>query len=450
VSGELLPAPAKVVGSHFDIGSIVVAVRSVIDASVSLRASSRICDLLAVIQGQPSFEEPCHTTVQNFILRIGLYLIEHHAGFNPNRIWIIDHTIAAGTTKCLVVLGLDLSVYLQCNRPLEHHDLETLALIPVNESNGAIVCQQLVELGVRKGLPLSILSDRGSDLKKGVELMQKENPDVISLDDIVHLVSRLIQKLLEQDDRWDQYRQANCKCANAVRQGPLAHLKPPRPKTKARYMNIDREVRWGARALSLLDRVRSGQLNERQKKRLPRELIETNLDWLDAYREGIEIWLELSSLGQRASHVIRYRGYAPGTIDLLCRELGEPKHAAPQQLVAQIIEHVTPMCHAASAHVRLPGSSEVLESLIGKGKQLLGQSHQNSLTRQVLAMATATAELTESLIRTALTVCRIKHLKTWCKTYLDPGVHVARREDLQPSKEELNWRKAHTVPIPNF
>ena len=438
------------VGSHFDIGSIVVSVRCVIDASVSLRASSRICDLLALIQGQPSFEEPCHTTVQNFILRIGLYLIEYHAGFNPNRIWIIDHTIAAGTTKCLVVLGLDLSVYLQCNRPLEHHDLETLALIPVNESNGAIVCQQLVELGNRKGRPLAILSDRGSDLKKGVELLQNDNPDVISLDDIVHLVSRLIQKFLEQDDRWDQYRQANCKCANAVRQGPLAHLKPPRPKTKARYMNIDREVRWGSRALGLLDRVRSGQLSERQKKRLPRELVETKIGWLDAYREAIALWLELSSLGQRASHVIRHRGYAPGTIDLLRRELGEPKHAASQQLVAQVIDHVTPMCHAAGAHGRLPGSSEVIESLIGKGKRLLGQSNQNSLTRQILAMATATAELTESLVRKALSACRIKHLKTWCEEHLDPGVHVARREDLPFSDEELKWRKAYAIPIPNF
>lgn len=415
-----------------------------------MRASARICDLLALIQGLPSFEEPCHTTVQNFILRIGLYLIEHHTGFNPNRIWIIDHTIAAGTTKCLVVVGLDLSVYLQCNRPLEHRNLEPLALIPVNESNGAIVHQQLVDLGKRKGLPLAILSDRGSDLKKGVELLQNDNLDVISLDDIVHLVSRLIKKFLEQDDRWDQYRQANCKCANAVRQGPIAHLKPPRPKTKARYMNIDREVRWGSRALGLLDRVRSGHLSERQKKRLPRELVETKLGWLDAYREAIALWLELSSLGRRASHVIRHRGYAPGTIELLRRELGEPKHAASQQLVAQIIEHVTPMCQAAGTHGRLPGSSEVLESLIGKGKKLLDQSNRNSLTRQVLAMATATAELTESLVRKALSVCRIKHLTTWCKEHLDPGVHVARREDLQPSDEELNWRKPYAVPISDF
>jgi len=45
VTGELLP-PEKVVGSHFGIGSIHLSVRLVIDASVSMRAASRVCHLL--------------------------------------------------------------------------------------------------------------------------------------------------------------------------------------------------------------------------------------------------------------------------------------------------------------------------------------------------------------------------------------------------------------------
>ena len=207
----MLPAPEKVVGSHFDIVSILLCIRLVIDAAISMRSASRVCAQLSLILGLPSLGESSHTTVQNLMLRIGVYLIEHHAGFNPNQIWIIDHTQAAGTTQCLIVVGVDAAVYLQCNRPLEHRDLETLAILPVNESNGAIVHKQLAELSQDKGLPLAILSDRGSELKKGVELLQGDHPDVISLTDIVHLVSRQIQKLLEQDERWDLCRQANGK-----------------------------------------------------------------------------------------------------------------------------------------------------------------------------------------------------------------------------------------------
>ena len=97
------------------------------------------------------------------------------------------------------------------------------------------------------GVPLAVLSDRGSDLNKGVRLLQQDPPTVISLYDIVHLTSRKIEKVLNNAPQWDEFRKACCQCANAVRQSTLAHLKPPRPKTKAGYMNIDREVRWGAR-----------------------------------------------------------------------------------------------------------------------------------------------------------------------------------------------------------
>ena len=92
-------------------------------------------------------------------------------------------------------------------------DREVLVLIPEEKSNGAIVCEQLGQLIDRCGVPLAMLSDRGSDLKKGIELLQQDHPGVISLDDIVHLVSRLIEKILLADARWDEYRRACCSCA---------------------------------------------------------------------------------------------------------------------------------------------------------------------------------------------------------------------------------------------
>jgi len=450
VAGQLLP-PEKVFGSSFDMHCIVSSVRFVIDGAVSMRAASRVCGVLAQIAGQPPFEEPSHTTVQNFMLRIGLYLLKRDDLRRDDWIWIADHTIGAGTTKCFIVLGITLSDSLQLNRPLEHRDLEVLALIPGEHSNGAIVYEQLGQLIDRCGVPLAMLSDRGSDLKKGLQLLQQDHPGVISLDDIVHLVSRLIQKTLLQDSRWNEYRKACCSCANGVRQGKLAHLKPPRPKTKARYMNIDREVRWGARAAGVLDRVRRGELTERQRERLPRDLIEQRLGWLDAYREAIAMWLELSSLGQRASRVIRGEGYGANTVEVLRSELGQPEHFESQQLVERIVKQVEPMCEASSGYAKLPGSSEVLESLIGKGKRLLGSSNNsNSLTRQVLAMVTSTAEITPELVRTALSTCGIKHLTEWCRDQLPPGVHRHRREDLQPTEEEENLRNPNLTATPAF
>ena len=432
------------------MNQIQLAVRFVIDAVVSMRASSRVLEVMAQVDGRPAFDASSHTTVQNFIVRIGLYLVQCRTLMHDDWIWIVDHTIAAGTTKCFIVLGIRHSRFVQLNRPLQHHDVEPLALLPVEQSTGAIVHLQFQDLIKRYGVPVAVVSDRGSDLKKGVDLLQIDYPNVIALYDIVHLVSRLIEKMLNQDDRWDEYRKASCQCANAVRQGGFAHLKPPRPKTKARYLNIDHEVRWGMRTLFVLDRVRSGNLTVRQQMRLPQEQVEAKFGWLEEYREAIGLWSELSRVGQSANSIVRRHGYAFDTMAEL-RQLKENLRYAPsQRLAEQIVEQVEPMCEAVGVHPKLPGSSEVLESLIGRGKQLLGPTSGNSLTKQVLAMATATADLSADLIRSALASSSIKNIRQWCATHLPLCLKSLRREDLTPTTEEQNLRKQIPIAIPDF
>lgn len=60
-------------------------------------------------------------------------------------------------------------------------DSLTLALFPVEQSNGVIVHQQLESLCDRYGVPASVLSDHGSDLKKGIELLQNDHPEILAL-----------------------------------------------------------------------------------------------------------------------------------------------------------------------------------------------------------------------------------------------------------------------------
>ena len=148
--------------------------------------------------------------------------------------------------------------------------------------------------------------------------------------------------------------------------------------------------------------------------------------------------------------MIRRHGYGRETIAALKLKLGTAKHSSSRDLSGKILEQVETSCEAATVHDNLPGSSEVIESLIGKGKRLLGFSSGNSLTRQILAMATSTAKLTPKLVRDALSSCRIKHLHRWCKDNLIPSIQQQRREDLTPSPEEQNLTKPINVPIPDF
>jgi hypothetical protein len=285
-------------------------------------------------------------------------------------------------------------------------------------------------------------------LKKGVELFQQAHPETISLYDIVHLASRLIWKRLGKENQFSQYRQACCRCANKLRQHSLAHLKPPRPKTKARYMNVDPEIRWGRRALWLLDRVRSSDLTDRQRKRLDRYEVEAQLGWLEEYREELEVWTQLCEIGQASCTAVRRCGYSRETLAELKATLGPGAAPAGQQLIAEITSVVEQQCVRCQAHsVRLPGSSEVIESLIGKGKRLLGTSqNNNSLTGQILSIAASTVKFSVTSLAESLRRCRISHVQAWLKDNIPSGIHVARQEDLLDPGTKLAQTESPAIP----
>lgn len=448
----LRPEPEKAPGSFFSLELVALVLKMVIEGAISMRAASRVSGLICEFNGGHRLDALSHTTVQNYLLRVGLDQIEHATEKSANRVWIMDHMIAAGSLKCFVILGIDIDVFAGLDRPLQHHDVDVLSLIPTEVSNGSVVNEQLTELAERRGVPVAILSDRGSDLKKGVELFQQAHPETIALYDVVHCVSRLIWKRLGKDDRFSEYRKAGCACANKLRQISLAHLKPPRPKTKARYMNLEPEIRWGRRALWLLDRVRAGNLTDRQIKRLDRKLVEEHLGWLDAYRQDLTVWSELSVLSQQCCSVVRRHGYSSATTPALTETLGTGRSLVAKEFIVELIEMVEQQCQqCVGEDVRLPGSSEVIESLIGKGKRLLGTSqNNNSLTGQILSIAASTVDFGIETLRESLKRVRIKHLRSWVNEHITTGIHVVRREDLSDPDYGINPAQTYNASIPSF
>jgi hypothetical protein len=214
-------------------------------------------------------------------------------------------------------------------------------------------------------------------------------------------------------------------------------------------MNYDREVRWASRAIVVLDRVRSGRLKDHQKARLPIDLIEKRLGWLDEYRVLASVWLELIWTGKAISSLVRRSGYTHSTPDEIRRLLPKTQYSETRSLIDRVVTEVAPFCQALAPGESMPGSTEVLESIIGKGKRLLHHSS-NSMTRQILSLAATTTEITTTLVRKALSTCRMKHLTQWANDNLKLGVHVARREDLIETPEEQNLHNLLEFASPKF
>ena len=419
-----------------------------LQAATSLRSSQACFDLVVTLQGGLPFESASHTTIQNWILRIGLYELQRPKEFADDWIWIVDHTIQIGAIKVLLILGIRRSKWKQLDRPLVHTDLEVLELLPVEVSNGEVVCEQYTAVAQRSGVPQAILSDQGSDLQRGLKLLQNKHPDVIGLGDITHKAASLLKALLESDSDWTTFKTHCGATKAAIQQTPLAHLVPPKFKTKARYMNVSKQIRWGQSICSLHQRQRAGKLPVQQQAahqqavqkqtELPANLLEEKLGWVESLAESLAVWSELIDLAQQACSLVRRWGYARGVAEQIDAALPVAVTESGRQLRSQLIAFVCGECCKLPSDCSLPGSSEVIESLIGKGKRLEGQQSQSGFTRYVLGLAASVATPTASLLETVSETVGIKHLTKWLTEHLPQSLQSKRLRDLGCRTKEQN------------
>jgi hypothetical protein len=62
-----------------------------------------------------------------------------------------------------------------------------------------------------------------------------------------------MKRELKADSRWTKFSIALRQARQRLVMTPLAHLLPPRLRSKARYMNLRELVNWGDRMLGYLD-----------------------------------------------------------------------------------------------------------------------------------------------------------------------------------------------------
>lgn len=376
---------------------------------------------------------PVANTGQRWLLRIGLYGITRPKEAADDWVLIVDHTVQTGTVKVLKVVGCRLSVWRAGERPLGHRDLEPFALIPVEKSDAAIVARQLEEICERTGItPRAILSDEGTDLKGGIKAFCEKHPTTIASLDIAHQAAKHLKRELEADDRWGTFFTRMGESKQRLAQTPLAHLLPPTPRAKARYMNIRELVAWGCKALRYLDNPYPVS-----DQPLDRAALQAKLGWLADYRDALSDWREVAAVVETTLRYVRREGYHQGAMEALRPRLaGCTRSAVAGRLAAALLEFVQSQSSSAREGERLLGSSECLESLIGKGKRLEGQQSKSGFTKMILGMAAAIVRPTGESVTEALTNVKTSDVIEWCRKQLGSSLQSRRRLAL-PSERRL-------------
>jgi hypothetical protein len=447
------PAPASTVpaaldatpvaGHQFGAGLMSLFADLVLKAATSQRAAAGVLRLVAPhISGL--HRVPCANAGRMWLMRLGLYELLRKKEAAKDWVWIMDHTVQLGPQKCLVIVGVRLSLWRRKKAPLEHEDLALLRLIPMEQSTAVAVAEQLEatckEMGV---VPAAVLSDEGAELKRGMALFRERSPQarrVMHVFDIKHKVAILLKKELHNDPTWQSFVTQTNRAKLQTTLTELAFLVPPGLRNKARYMNLDTLVNWGRRVLAYLDDPRDVCEWKVDHMKLQRKL-----GWLCEYRQALAVWAELLAIAKQTESYVRRKGYhVSAAKELKTRLLPLVRTSPGRRLQAGLLEFLNEQAKGIKKGQHLLGSSEVLESLLGKYKRIQGTHSKGGMTGSLLNIGAAVLRKTSATIRRAMASVPVAAVGKWTRENLGLTVSAQQALAFRWNKNSPNYQSLAT------
>lgn len=377
---------------------------------------------LIVRHGRLHIRTPSFTTVRWWLLRLGCYALRCPLPKDRVWVWLIDHTLQIGAHKLFVIVGCPLADVPFGTRDLCLADLRLIALVPMEQATYAMVDAELEKATARTGVPRLIVSDHGTELKKGAANFQKRHAGTAQVHDIAHYGANVLEKRWTRDPRWQQMLSRLYQANQKMRQSVEAYLLAPRLRDKARFLNVGPLLRFLGRVLRLL------------RRRLPQRTQE-KYGWLLDYRESLEGWLEEYRVVQATLERVRRHGVNTETLPEIEKAWGKLSGRSGTAMVAGYMRaYARRYGKQAAPGETLVGSSEVLESSFGKLKRLEGDASRGGFTGMVLALGAILGNVGEAEIREALKAVPKKVVIAWIGRSLGPTTTMLRRRLLALDK----------------
>src|SRR6266705_677105 len=226
----------------------------VFNCTLSFRASSKVLRAFLLVGAGLISWVPHFTTGIGWALRLGLHCLQQ-AQRHLDEPWvcIADFTIQIGCKKALIVLRVPVSAFSQ-GKALTLKQVEVIGLSLGEAWNGERVNTVLLALFERCGWPSHVVSDCGSDIKKGIVETLLEAPNRASwISDVSHVVANALKHSYAQMSLFQQLQGLCTRMRPRLQQTRLAFLLPPKARTKGRLLRASRQAEWGLQTLASLE-----------------------------------------------------------------------------------------------------------------------------------------------------------------------------------------------------
>jgi len=387
-----------------------------LQTSASFRAIGKLVVILQ-IQFHLLTESPTHTTVANWVYKIGYYELTRPKEQADDWIVLLDHSIQLGQDKLFVVLGIRES-QIDFTRPLNYQDLTPFVITSKTSWNGDKVCASLKALEKKIGTINYAVGDHGSELKKGLQLA-----NIRQIHDITHAIALMLEKLYKTDEIYHDLTSRMSTMRTKYSQSQLASIIPPKQRKKSRYQNIKTISDWAHNALRVLESVSVQHTEEALH-------IQEALEWICSYKTCIDELATINTVICQVEQIVKCYGLSNDTVKQCRRILKKlskcsgSKGAVLKKQLEHYFQTALKLIHESK---QLICTSDIVESAFGKYKNYLSANPIVGVTKLALVIAAFTSKLNKHEIKEALENTSMKDIKRWTEEHIGTTLFSRRK-----------------------
>ncbi len=384
--------------------------------TLSFRASSKVLRFFLLVGAGLISWVPHFTTGIGWALRVGLHCLQQaQRPLDEPWVCIADFTIQIGSKKALMVLRVPVSA-LSLGKALTLKQVEVIGLSLGETWNSDRVNTVLLSLFERCGWPSHVVSDCGSDIKKGIVETLLEAPNRASwISDVSHFVANALKHSYAKLILFQQFQSLCTRMRHRLQQTKFAFLLPPKARAKGRFLSVSRE-------------------KEREHSPEASALAQA-LRGLKPLKMFLTTFVRNTTCVNEVMRIVKTHGLSAASMPASQERLGDlPARSPIRKEVSQYLQRYMPV--VASHDGPLLGSSDVIESLIGKAKQRLEANGRSELNKSILLIPCMCGELTQALVAEALATVRVQDVTSWVSEHVGDTLQSKRRRELPRSQAQ--------------
>jgi hypothetical protein len=370
---------------------------------------------------------PHFTSIINWSLRFGLGKLKQVKPIHEPWLAIVDYSIGIGSKKILVVLRVPLNALSQQEQEngIQLKDCECIGLHIDESPNGETVAKALTETFTNSGYPKAIIKDNDSILNKGVRLLiERQGVDISAIDDISHVFSNALEKEFKSEEAYQEMLDLRLNFNNQVRQTEIACLTAPQLRGKGRFLSISRQTNWLKIMLELpiFSLQRETKISVEKVVHLKSELTKM--------ADSLNKFQNLAETSTKMMKLLKTKGLDEDTIKESKQLLNPlPAESHFKQVALNWLDKTLAIKQKliVDSSVTLLITSDIIESLFGSFKNIIGRNPLTDIGRSVLLIPVLCGASDKDTVTQVLSTTSQVELNNWEKEYTPCTVRKKRQ-----------------------